>query len=145
MVFTRLQSTFTALQPVNSLTGLSCTIRQLADHRYCLRGFAMQITLNDAQMASPSRIYGGPYFKEQSYQSFAAHSPSTPSSLSRHSCLPVIYTDRLHWHIVKHPTYIALFLWRNKCKAKLLIHIQYIIIIPYLSRFPINHVNNRYT
>ena len=34
----------------------------------------MQITLNDAQMASPSRIYGGPYFKEQGYQSFAAHS-----------------------------------------------------------------------
>ena len=45
------------------------------DHRYCLRGFAMQITLNDAQMASPGRVYGGPYFKEQSYQGFAARSP----------------------------------------------------------------------
>jgi hypothetical protein len=34
----------------------------------------MQITLNDAQMASPGRVYGGPYFKEQSYQGFAARS-----------------------------------------------------------------------
>jgi hypothetical protein len=44
------------------------------DHRYCLQGFAMQITLYDAQMASPSRVYGGPYFKELSYQGFPARS-----------------------------------------------------------------------
>ena len=53
------------LQPVNSIAGLSCTIRHLANHRHCLRGFAMEITLHNARITSPSRFYGDSYFSQR--------------------------------------------------------------------------------
>jgi hypothetical protein len=58
------------LQPANSLAGLSCTIRQLANHRHCLRGFDQKITPLIARITSPCRFYGDSYFKEQGQQGF---------------------------------------------------------------------------
>ncbi len=53
------------LQPANSLAGLSCIVPIYRDHRHCLQGFAQQITLLNARITSPNRIYGDSYFKEQ--------------------------------------------------------------------------------